>query len=138
MARKKFDYIQHTADIGVVAYGGNLKEAYANAAYGMFSIITDLRKVRLIESREVELEENDAEALLFAWLNHLIYLFEVERILFKKCEIVTLTEGHLKAVCRGEKIDIQRHVLKLGVKAATYHQLRIDPVQNEVQVIFDI
>jgi SHS2 domain-containing protein len=135
---KKYNYFQHTADLGLTAYGANMAEAYANAAYGMFSIITDLRKVRQIESREVELVENDPEALLFAWLNHLIYLFEVERILFKKCEIVTLNAGQLKAVCRGEKIDVQRHVLKLGVKAATYHQLRVDPGQNQVRVIFDV
>jgi SHS2 domain-containing protein len=135
---KKFDYLPHTADIGLVAYGQNLPEAYANAAYGMFSIITDLRKVRQIETRNIELEENDPEALLFAWLNQLIYLFEVERILFKKFDIVTLAEGRLMAICRGEKIDTNRHALRLGVKAATYHLLKVDPEKNQVQIIFDV
>jgi SHS2 domain-containing protein len=135
---KKFDYIEHTADIGLVAYGRNLPEAYGNAAYGLFSIITDLRKVKQIESQVVELQENDPESLLFEWLNHLIYLFEVDRMLFKKCTVQEYNGRHLKAVCTGEHIDPKRHELKLGVKAATYHMLTVDPAKNRVQVIFDV
>ncbi len=135
---KKFKYIQHTADIGKVAFGRDLKEVYANAAFGLFSIITDLRKVRKVESRAIELQESDREALLFAWLNQLIYLFEVDRILIKQCDIQELNEQSLRAVCRGEKIDPRRHVLKLGVKAATYHMMKVDPVSNQATVIFDV
>ncbi len=135
---KKFKYIQHTADIGIVAFGRDLKEVYANAAFGLFSIITDLRKVRKVESRAIELQESDREALLFAWLNQLIYLFEVDRILIKQCDIQELNEQSLRAVCRGEKIDPRRHVLKLGVKAATYHMMKVDPVSNQATVIFDV
>lgn len=135
---KKFEYFPHTADIGLVAYGRNLPEAYANAAYGLFSIITDLRKVKQVESQVVELQENDPESLLFEWLNHLIYLFEVDRMLFKQCNIQEYDGRHLKALCSGEHIDPKRHVLKLGVKAATYHMLKVDPSKNQVQVIFDV
>ena len=31
---KRFDLIEHTADIGLTAYGRSLAEAYSNAAYG--------------------------------------------------------------------------------------------------------
>ncbi len=135
---KKFDLIEHTADIGLKAYGQNLGEAFSNAAYGLFSIITDLRKVRKIESRVIELQEKSPEDLLFEWLNHLIYLFDAEQMLFKQCDIQEFDGLKIKAVCYGEKADLSRHELKLGVKAATYHMLKVDPEKNEVQVIFDI
>ena len=69
---RKFKLIEHTADIGVVAYGQTLAEAYANTAYGMFSIIAELDNVQEVESRKLDLYEDDPEALLFEWLNRLL------------------------------------------------------------------
>ena len=135
---KRFQLIEHTADVGLIAYGSNLAGAYANAAYGLFSIITELKQVREIESRRLEISEGDAEALLFEWLNSLIYLFDVEMLLFKRFDIIEFDGCRLKALCRGEKYDPSRHHLKTGVKSATYHMLKVDEKKNQVQVIFDI
>ncbi len=135
---KKYQLIEHTADIGLVAYGRDLAQAFSNAAYGLFSIITDLRKVKKIESRPIELLEKSPEDLLFAWLNYLIYLFDAEQMLLKQCDIQEFAENHLKSTCFGEKVDPMRHKIKLGVKAATYHLLNVDREKNQVRVIFDI
>ena len=135
---RKFRLIEHTADIGVVAYGRTLSEAYANAAYGMFSIITDLRKVREVESRRVQLKEKDSESLLFEWLNGLIYTFDVEKLLFKRFDITGFEGLQMNAVCYGEKYDPSRHTLKLGIKSATYYMMTIDREKNRVKVIFDV
>jgi SHS2 domain-containing protein len=74
---KKFVLIEHSADIGLKAYGKTLAEAFANAAYGMFAVIAELDGVREAETRRVELNEDDTESLLFEWLNSLLYLFDV-------------------------------------------------------------
>ncbi len=138
MAKKRFEFIEHTADIGLVAYGETLAEAFANSACGLFSIITELRSVREAESRRVEISEADFESLLFEWLNSLVYLFDVEMLLFKRFDIIKLDSGRLTAICHGEKYDPSRHHLKTGVKAATYHMLKVDEEKKQVQVIFDI
>ena len=135
---KKFKLIEHTADIGLVAYGRTLAEAYANAAYGLFSIITEPETVNETESRRLTLSEDDPEALLFEWLNRLIYFFDVEMLLFKRFDITSFNGHELKATCYGEKYDPSRHQLKTGVKSATYHMLKVDRVKNQVQVILDI
>jgi len=135
---RRFRLIEHTADIGVIAYGQSLAEAYGNAAFGMFAIIAELRNVREVESREVELIEADPEALLFEWLNRLLYIFDVEKLLFKRCDVTELDNKHLKATCYGEKYDPSRHHIKLGVKSATYHMLKVDPEKKQVRVIFDV
>ena len=135
---KKFQLIEHAADVGLTAYGGNLAEAYANAAYGLFSIITELKTIREVEFRRLEISEGDMEALLFEWLNSLLYFFDVEMLLFKRFDIIELDGRHLKAICHGEKYDPSRHRLKTGVKSATYHMLKVDDEKNQVQVIFDI
>jgi len=133
----KFKLIEHTADIGLTASGGTLAEAFANAAYGMFSIMAELKNVRKKESRQVEIQGTDIETLLFDWLNSLLYYFDVEGLLFKRFD-VSLPEGGLKATCHGEKYDPGRHQIKLGVKSATYHMLKVDRERNEVGVIFDV
>ena len=135
---KRFQLIEHTADTGLLAYGNNLAEAFANAAYGLFSIIAELNKVKEVESREVTISAEDTEGLLFNWLNHLIYIFDVEYLLFKRFDISEFTETNLKATCLGERYNPSRHQLKLGVKSATYHMLEIAREKNRVQVIFDV
>ena len=134
---QKFRLIEHTADIGLTAYGKTLDEAFANAAYGMFSIMADLRSVAEKESRNVELKQAEMETLLFDWLNSLLYFFDVEALLFKRFD-VRLFDNSLEAVCYGEKYDPSRHHLKLGVKSATYHMLSVDREKSQVRVIFDV
>ena len=135
---KRFQPIEHTADTGLIAYGQTLPDAFANAAYGLFSIIAELKAVKEIESRTLAINEEDSEGLLFEWLNSLIYLFDVEMLLFKRFDIQEFNGRGLKATCYGEKYDPSRHKLKTGVKSATYHMLKVDTEENQVQVIFDI
>ena len=135
---KRFRFIEHTADVGLIAYGQSLAEAFANAACGLFSIITDINEVRECESRRLEISEDDLEGLLFEWLNSLIYYFDVEMLLFSRFDVTYLDDNQLKAICYGEKHDPSRHHLKTGVKSATYHMLKVDKEKNQVQVIFDV
>jgi SHS2 domain-containing protein len=124
--------------MGLVAYGKSLAEAFANAAYGLFSLIVEPNKVKEKESRKVTVQAQDAEGLLFNWINELIYIFEVERLLFKSFNITEFTGQSLEATCWGEKYDPSRHQLKTGVKSATYHMLKVDGEKNRIQVIFDV
>ena len=135
---KRYRLIEHTADVGLIAYGKTLAEAFSNAAYGMFSIIAELRAVREVESRKVKLEGKDMEALLFDWLNSLLYFFDTDMLMLRRFDISELGEKRLEAICYGEKYDPSRHRLKIGVKSATYHMLKVDRGKNKVQVIFDI
>ncbi|MFC2049763.1 archease [Chloroflexota bacterium] len=137
---KPFEVIDHTADIGIVAYGADIKQVFANAALGLFNLMADLDDFEEGLERELELSAEDVEVLLIEWLNELIYIFDVEHIIFKKFEIEKLTSTQVKARCFGEKVKPGQHKLKREIKAATYHMLRISKEDGtyKVQVIFDI
>lgn len=135
---KRFELIEHTADTGLRAYGVHLPDAFANAAYGLFSIMTDLRRVRQRRTREVAVEAHDIEELLFNWMNELIYLFDVDHLLLKRFDITEFNSKALRATCRGEGYDPSRHELRTEVKSATYHMLQVNGQNNTLQVIFDI
>ncbi len=134
-----FEILEHTADAGIIAYGSDLKQAFSNAASGLFSLIVDLDSVQDTTERQIEVRADDLESLLVEWLNELIYIFDIENILFKRFDVVEIESGRLTARAYGEKVDSSRHEVKLGVKAATYHMLRIEKNNGyKLQVIFDI
>ena len=136
---KEFETIDHTADVGIIAYGANTSQAFANAARALFSLITELDDVAEVLYRDIELTAPDEESLLVEWLNELIYLFDVENIVFKRFDITQLNNTQLRARSYGEKVDSSRHKLKTGVKAATYHMLKVDKGNGcKLQVLFDI
>ncbi len=136
---KDFEIVNHTADVGIIAYGADIKQAFANAARALFSLITELDDVAEVLHRDIELIALDQEGLLVEWLNELIYLFDVENIIFRRFEITELNNTQLKARSYGEKVDSSKHKLKTGVKAATYHMLKVNKGDGcKVQVLFDI
>jgi len=136
---KRFDIIEHTADVGIVAHGICLEEAFANAAYGMFTMLADLEGVAENVCREIKVKAEDQESLLVSWLNELLFLLDTDSIIFKRFKILELSETSLHAEAYGELIDPAHHSLKAGVKAATYHMLRIAKEDGySIRVIFDI
>ena len=137
--RNGFEIIDHTADVAIAAYGADLKKAFANAALGMFSIITDLDIVNERVIRDVEVTSEDMKDLLVSWLNELLFVCEVDKILFKRFDISELSDTRMLAKCYGEKINLKRHKIKAEIKAATYHMLKIEEGSGvRVQVLFDI
>ncbi len=136
---KDFEIVNHTADVGIIAHGADMKQAFANAARGLFSLITELDDVQEVLYRDIEITATDKENLLVAWLNELIYRFDTENIIFKRFDITELDNTRLIARSYGEKVDSSKHKLKTGVKATTYHMLKVDKDDGyKVQVIFDI
>ena len=136
---KDFEIVNHTADVGIIAHGVDMKQAFANAARGLFSLITELDDVQEVLYRDIEVTATDKESLLVEWLNELIYRFDTENIIFKRFDITELDNTRLIARSYGEKVDSSKHKLKTGVKATTYHMLKVDKDDGyKVQVIFDI
>ena len=136
---KDFEIIDHTADAGIIAYGADIRQAFTNAARALFSLITELDDVAEVLHRDTELTASDEESLLVEWLNELIYLFDAEHILFKRFDITKLNHTQLKARNYGEKVDKSKHKIKTGVKATTYHMLKVDKGNGcQIQVLFDI
>jgi SHS2 domain-containing protein len=102
--------------------------------------MTDRRRLRVRQVLEVEVEALDQEALLVDWLNHLLYLYDTKSFLARELEILEMTTTRLKARLAGEELDLQRHVVKTGVKAATYHHLAILRTVDgwEASIVFDL
>jgi len=126
---KRFEFLEHTADLYIAAYGSNLEEAFENAAYATFEGMTDLNKVQPKLEDTVEVEGYDEQALLYNWLEALLVKFDVGGNLYSRFKITRIekTSGgfRLKAKIWGEPFNPEKHLSKVGVKAVTYHQMEI-------------
>jgi SHS2 domain-containing protein len=138
--KRAFEIIDHTADVGISAYGADVKDLFSNAALALFSLITELESIEEKLHFDLKVSSEDRDSLLVEWLNELIYLFDVEHILFNRFDIESLTHNQLKAACYGETFDPMKHKIKIGVKAATYHMLKLDKNGGgyKAQIILDI
>jgi SHS2 domain-containing protein len=121
----KFEFLEHTADVYVRAFGSSMEEAYGNAALAMFETMTDTGKIAQTKQETIEVEAEDQYALLYNWLEALLVKFETEGMLFNRFEISDWKETaetfKFKAKVWGEKFDPKKHPQKVGVKAVTYH-----------------
>jgi len=140
---KEFEILEHTADIGIAAYGKNKREVFINAAKGMFEIIAGENK-NLKENfyDKIKLEADNLEGLLFSWLNELLYIGETRLVILNKFQIKELSDYQIKAEVGGAKINPPSIKIEKEVKAVTYHRLEIKKDEESglwrAQVIFDI
>jgi len=140
----KFEFLEHTADVYIRAYGKTMQEAYENAALAMFEVMTDTDKITQMQEETLDVEAEDQYALLYNWLEALLVKFETENMLYSKFQITNWEETDenfkFKAKIRGEKFDPQKHPQRVAVKAVTYHRMVIIKERDRVvlELILDI
>jgi len=138
--QKRFEFLEHTADLYIAAYGESIEEAFENAAYATFEGMTDLKKVQPKLEETVEVEGYDEQALLYNWLEALLVKFDITGNIFSMFKITTIKKTNntfkLKANIWGEPFNPQKHISKVGIKAITYHQMEIMKEHDLVTVKF--
>ena len=137
---KRFEIFDHTADIGLIVYGKNLKALFENAGEAFFRLITDVRRVRYRVEKRIEIGGESLDRLMVDWLSELLYLHDVENLLFRGFRVESVGEDGLKAVVKGEPFQERVHVIKTEVKAVTYHRIEVRQENGRwrAQIIFDL
>mgnify|MGYP001627317531 CR=1 FL=1 len=140
----RFEVLDVSGDVGIKAYGITIEDAFISAGTGMYSLITDIKKVSGQKDINIDVKGISLEGLLVSYLNELIYLFDTYNFIGAKIEIISSVlnapDYRLMAKITGEEFEPQRHERRLLIKAATYHNIKVDKVGDrwEIEVIFDI
>lgn len=136
----RYEFFEHTADAGIIAYGRDLKDLFENAAEGLFASMAELDGVAEHEERVIAVNGRDVEGLLVHWLTELLYYVDAHELLFRRFAVDKIDETHIQARAFGEKIDRDRHEFHFGVKAITRHMLEVRETGDGYQatVLFDI
>ena len=141
---KKFEVIEHTADIGIKVFGRTMCDIFTHSAEGMFAIITGNRYIEKSEDflSNVILKGEESEDLLVRWLNELLYISETKLIILTQFTIKELSNHQIKALIKGKKINKTGFKIEKEIKAVTYHDLEIKKDRERglwrARIIFDI
>jgi SHS2 domain-containing protein len=123
-AEAHWEHFAHDADIGVRGRGETLAEAFAAIALALTAVVADPSSVRPERGVEIACTASDPEALLFDWLNAVIYEMDTRGLLFARFE-VAINADRLLATAFGEPVEPARHHPAVEVKGATYTALRV-------------
>ncbi len=127
---RRFEIIEHPADIGFVAFGADLRSLFENAAAAMCALACDPATIEERERRAVRASGADLESLLFDWLAETLAIQDGEKLFFRRVDVDALSDSSaplsVTGTAHGEKYDRARHHAGTYIKAVTYHQLRVE------------
>jgi len=138
--RKKYEFIDHTADTGFKAYGATCEDLFAHAAEALFEVIVDRDSLGEKEERVIEVDADALDNLMVNWLGKLLFMFDTEGLLLKRFAVRIVADYHIRAIVVGEIFDPASHEIKTGIKAVTYYKLYVRKNNSiwEAQVILDL
>lgn len=116
-----------------------MEEAFENAAKALEDTLVSIEKIKPQTEEEISVSGKDIEALLYSWLEALIIRLDETNMLFSKfkCKISRTEKGFLlEAKVFGEKFDPKRHEEKTGVKAPTYHGMKVEEKNRQITLRF--
>ena len=99
---KPFEILEHTADVGVRAFGRTLPELYENAARGMLEVLLDPASVKPAEEETVVVTGTDAVDLLVVWLHEILLRTDARKRAFAQVRVSEVAEWRLVATLSGE------------------------------------
>ncbi len=141
---KKYEFLEHTADIKFRAYGKTLEDVFSNAALAFGSILIKPEKVENNEKKMIKAEGKDKKALLYNFLEELLFLFDTEGFLLNNIKNLKIEIQDkiffLRATVKGDFTKNREYNLETEPKAITYNEMEIDESKENcmVQVVVDI
>ena len=136
---KPYEFLPHTADVRIVARGKDISEGFMNAAYALTDVVTDHTKVAGNIEKEIKVESENRESLLYDWLEEFIVLIDSDGFLLAEIEEIKIVGNKLVAKVVGD-VYSDKYETKTHVKAMTYQEMDIkEEVDNvEIKFIVDI
>ena len=138
-----YKFFDHTADIGVEVSGRTRKELFVNTAQALFDIMIESKtgEASAKQLKKITVEGTDVSDLLINFLRELLYLFNGEKFITDRCEIIQFSNKALEARLTGESFNNKNHLIKTEIKAVTYSGLSVERVKAggwKARIIFDV
>jgi SHS2 domain-containing protein len=140
---KRYEFVEHTADIAVRLYGGSLKELLISAALALSAAMVSKRKNRqgavLIE-KTIAVKAECMEELLKFWLDELFYYFSTKGFVLDRIKSLECSQHALRAAVLLDEFDLEHYEFINEVKAVTFGDLKVEKVGKRwrAKVIFDV
>jgi SHS2 domain-containing protein len=133
-----FEELPHTADIKIRARALTLDGLFSEVLNALMEVMYGKKRTNGV-IREIHLESPDKESLLADFLSEVLFISEVDGLVFSRAEIMIKDLG-LSAVLFGEPFDRELHSGGTEVKGISYTGLKIANDANGyiVDIVFDV
>jgi SHS2 domain-containing protein len=140
---KKYEILEHKADLKIRAFGKTKEELFLNMLLGM----KESQKAEVVlekVKREIKIKSLNLEILLVDFLSEVLYLIQVNKEIYNSIKFKKFTDpstGSGQAEIEGELIGQKVERFGEDIKAVTYHGLEIRQRKDgtwEATVLFDI
>jgi SHS2 domain-containing protein len=143
----RYEFIEHTADVKFKAYGKNFEEALINTGKAAVEVMTDLKKIKIKQKKNIKIEAKTKESLVYDFLEELIFLIDTEGFLVKEIKKMKVEKEKsktakekfiLSAILEGD--NAKDYDIHTQIKSATYSDMNIEEKKGKctIQVVLDI
>ena len=109
-----YQYLDHTADLGIRAIGATLEQAFDQGAQAMLEAMSDTQGIEPKLACRLTCRAPDIPALFCEWLNELLYQAQVHGALFASAHVTrlerTASEWMLEGTAQGEPLERVREL----------------------------
>lgn len=139
---KRFEFLEHTADTKIRAYGKSLEDAFVSVVIATTQVMTDVNKVYCVESKSINVESKTEKSLLYDFLDEILFLFDTEGFLAASVDdLVIEKNGKYKLSCiiKGDFAS-NGYDVHTAIKAITYSEMEITKSDKGVviQIVHDL
>jgi SHS2 domain-containing protein len=136
--RMSFEEISHTADVKIRAHAPTLEALFSETFKALMQVMYGTNRAGGI-LREIRIESSDTESLLTDFLSEVLFVSEVESLVFSEA-CISIDGLHLTAELTGEQFEPVRHSGGSEVKGISYSGLAISHDANGymLDIIFDV
>ena len=135
-----YELIDHTADIGIQATGGTIKDLFETAGRAMCEQIVDTNTLQGNHTKKLQISGIDREDLLINFLRELLSFWTIDNLLVKQIYINEIDNNHLTADITCDTYIPKTHEILMDIKAVTYHDISVEQTDSgwEATIIFDV
>ncbi len=134
----KYKFLEHTADIKFQAFGNSIEKLFENSALALKESICGKIKIRRKINKKIKITGKDNEALLYKFLEEILYLLEAENFILGKIKNIDIKKSELNADIIGDKTS--DYNFTNPVKAITYNEMFVKKQKDKwvSQVVLDV
>ena len=121
------------SDFAFEVNADNLSELFRGAGIAMMEAMVSVKEFKAKRVWEFKIESDTPELLLYDFLGELVFVKDVESVLFKDYEIKIEENDKFKLSCKafGDDIDYEKYEILTDVKAVTMHNFVLEKRNDE-------
>lgn len=128
---KKYEYLEHPADLKIRAVGKKLPELFINAARAITNFLYEVGETKIIKTQTVEVSADNLENLLMNWLAEILYLSDANHLACIDFKALSMDEKKFVA-----EVGMTQASPKDDIKAITYSELRVQKIDDCWEAVF--